>query len=178
MLRAFLEKVLGLVDRLSRAAAWLAMALVAAMIATVLYEVAARHVFNAPTIWSYDVSYMLNGSLFMLAAAETLRRDGHVRIDFLMQMLPRRVRHGLQAVLYLALLAPVLSLGTWFAVTRTLRSFDRGTLENASAWEPLVWPFQAGLSIGLALLLLQTVAEAVRHLVGAVRPDDPLPSSS
>lgn len=178
MLRASLERVLGLVDRLSLAAAWLAMALVAAMVATVLYEVVARHFFNAPTIWSYDISYMLKGSLFMLAAAETLKRNGHVRIDFLMEAMPRRFRHGLQAVLYLALLAPVLSLGTYFAVTRTLRSFDRGTLENASAWEPLVWPFQAGLSLGLSLLLLQAVAEAVRHLVGAVRPDDPLLSSN
>jgi TRAP-type mannitol/chloroaromatic compound transport system permease small subunit len=170
VIRDKIERVLAIVDRLSVAAAWIAMALVVGLVATVIYEVVARHFLNAPTIWSYDVSYMLNGTLFMLGGAYTLKRDGHVRIDFLMQAMPPALRHLLQAIVYLGLFAPVMALGSHFAVTKALTAYQRGTLETASAWEPVIWPFQTGLAIGMCLLVLQTVAEAVRHLLALGQP--------
>ncbi len=163
--RRIVDIYLRITDRLAGAAAALAMLLVAAMICTVLYEITARHVFNAPTIWAFDVGYMLNGSLFMLGAAYTLRQDAHVRIDFVLERLPRRLCDAMQAAFYLLVFAPVLGLATAFAIGRARRAFERGTLENASAWEPLVWPFLAALSLGMTLLVLQTVAEGLRHLL-------------
>lgn len=43
------------------------------------YEVFMRYVFNAPTEWAFDASYILYGALFMLAGAYTLSRNSHVR---------------------------------------------------------------------------------------------------
>lgn len=163
--RLRIRQALEIVDRLSDAAAGLAILLVSLMICTVLYEVVARHFFNAPTIWSYDVSYMLNGSFFMLGAAYTLKHEGHVRIDFLLEIMPSKVRHILQALFYLGLIGPVMGLGCYFAVTKAISAFERGTLQNASAWEPLIWPFLMGLALGMCLLLLQTIAQALRHLL-------------
>ena len=48
----------------------------------VAYEVIARYVFNAPTIWAFDVTYMLYGTLFMLGAAYALHKGAHIRTDF------------------------------------------------------------------------------------------------
>ena len=59
--------------------AWLNMPLVLA----VAYEVMSRYFFDDPTIWSYDLSYMLYGTLFMLGAAFALRRGAHIRTDML-----------------------------------------------------------------------------------------------
>nr|WP_246423504.1 TRAP transporter small permease subunit [Roseospira goensis] len=160
-----LHTVLRGVDRLSDAMAALAVVLLGVMIGATLYEVVARHFFNAPTIWSNDVSYMLNGSVFMLAAAYTLRRDAHVRIDVLWQMLPRALRHGVQALFLLAVFTPVLGFGTYYAVTKAWRAWSRGSLETASAWEPLIWPFLTGLAVGMLGLLVQAVAEGIRHLL-------------
>ncbi|MCP1335754.1 TRAP transporter small permease subunit [Futiania mangrovi] len=162
-MRAFIEFLLGVVDRLSGALAGVAVLLTAGMIGAMLYEVVARYFFGAPTIWSNDISYMLNGAVFMLGAAYTLRHDGHVRIDVLQQMMPYRLRHGLQALFYLVLFAPILWMVLDFAWTRTLRAYVRGSLETASAWEPLIWPFLTGLTAGLAALFVQVIAEAVRH---------------
>ena len=53
------------------------------MIATVCYEVFMRYLFNNPTIWYYDVNYMLGGSLMAMGQAYVFRRGGHVRIDIL-----------------------------------------------------------------------------------------------
>jgi TRAP-type mannitol/chloroaromatic compound transport system permease small subunit len=50
---------------------------------TTSYEVFARYVFGAPTEWAFDAGYMLYGTLFMMAGAYTLSRNGHVRGDFI-----------------------------------------------------------------------------------------------
>src|SRR5262245_65997931 len=58
--------------------AWLNVPLVLA----VAYEVIARYVFGAPTIWVFDVTYMLYGTIFMLGAAYALHKGAHIRTDF------------------------------------------------------------------------------------------------
>ncbi len=168
MLRRGLKWLFAVVDRVSDAAAAIAMFMIVLMIGTVLFEIVSRQVFRAPTIWAFDVSYMLNGSLFMLGAAYTLRKGGHVRVDFLYERLPATVQHLLQFVLYAFLFIPVLWLGTNVAVSRAHRAWIRGTLENASAWEPLLWPFLTALALGLTLLLVQVAIEALRSGVAIV----------
>ena len=50
---------------------------------TTSYEVFSRYMFGAPTDWAFDASYMLYGTLFMMAGAYALSRNGHVRGDFI-----------------------------------------------------------------------------------------------
>src|SRR3954470_5593306 len=49
----------------------------------VFWEVVARFFFGAPTIWAYDMSYMLYSVLFMLGAHFALMRGAHIRTDML-----------------------------------------------------------------------------------------------
>jgi TRAP-type mannitol/chloroaromatic compound transport system permease small subunit len=168
LIRRALRGLLAVVDRATDVAAAIAMLMIVLMIGTVLYEIVSRQVFRAPTIWAFDVSYMLNGSLFLLGAAYTLRKGGHVRVDFIFEKLPEVLRHAIQLVLYLALLVPVLWLGTNVAISRAHRAWVRGTLENASAWEPVLWPFLTALALGLTLLLAQVVVEAVRSAMAII----------
>ena len=42
---------------------------------TTSYEVFARYMFGAPTEWAFDASYMLYGTLFMMAGAYALSRN-------------------------------------------------------------------------------------------------------
>ena len=58
---------------------WILMPLIFAM----TYEVLARKLFLAPTIWAYDISRFLYGALFMLGAGYALSRGVHIRADFL-----------------------------------------------------------------------------------------------
>src|SRR5512137_495054 len=73
-----LKLALG-IDRLStfvgQCGSWAIILLTAAIV----YDVTARRFFRAPTDWGYDASYMLYGTLFMLAGAYALSRNGHVR---------------------------------------------------------------------------------------------------
>ena len=65
---------------------WILIPLIFAM----TYEVFARKLFLAPTIWAYDISRFLYGALFMLGAGYALSKGVHIRADFLY----RNIRRG------------------------------------------------------------------------------------
>ena len=41
----------------------------APLIISMVYEVLARHLFNAPTYWAYEVGYMLAGTCYLFGLA-------------------------------------------------------------------------------------------------------------
>ena len=65
--------------RIGNVVCWITMPLMIAMV----YEVLARKLFLAPTMWAYDMSRFLYGALFMLGAGYALSRGVHIRADFL-----------------------------------------------------------------------------------------------
>ena len=81
-------------------AGWLALAILAAL----TYDLVARNVFGAPTLWALDVSRFLLLFLFFFALAPTLEAGSHVSVDVLQHYLsagPRRVLRILAQVLLL-----------------------------------------------------------------------------
>jgi TRAP-type mannitol/chloroaromatic compound transport system permease small subunit len=153
-----------LVDRISLACHWVAMAMTLALIAVMIYEVAARYAFNAPTIWAADLSYMLNGAMFMLAAGWTLKVRGHVMIDFLVERLPPPWPSRVLGALLLFLACPVTAMIGWVASRRAWTSFATGETELVSIWQPVIWPFHAAIAAGMVVLALQCLAEGLRGL--------------
>ena len=73
---------------------------------TTSYEVFARYMFGAPTDWAFDASYMLYGTLFMMAGAYALSRNGHVRGDFLYRAWSPRRQAMMDLVLYFLFFFP------------------------------------------------------------------------
>src|SRR5690554_4888028 len=65
------------------------------------YEVIVRYIFNAPTPWALDVSFIMYGTLFMMGGAYTLSRGGHVQGDFIYRLWQPRTQAKLDLVLYL-----------------------------------------------------------------------------
>jgi TRAP-type mannitol/chloroaromatic compound transport system permease small subunit len=111
---------------------WMIVPLVCAMV----YEVFARYLFNAATIWSYDVSYMLYGSHFMLGAAYTLLRGGHIRTDIFYMNWSTRTKGIVDASLYLFLFFPGMALFFWMGLQEALQSWDIREVSDASPWRP------------------------------------------
>lgn len=170
MKKTLLARVCPALDGVGWLLAVIAMAEVVVIIAVQLYEVVARYVFNAPTLWGSDIAYMTNGTLFLLGAAYTLRMGAHIRIDFLAARLPLRAQHAINLLFYAAVFLPLLWYLGSASATKAWRAYLRGELESMSAWEPLVWPFYTGMTIGLVGLALQVLSEALRHAVGVTDP--------
>ncbi|MCZ7658553.1 MAG: TRAP transporter small permease subunit [Xanthobacteraceae bacterium] len=85
---------------------WLAIPLVLA----VGYEVFARYLMNAPTIWVYDVTYMAYGTLFMLGAAYALHKGAHIRTDFFWEQFSTRKKGVIDTIAYLVFFFPSLAI--------------------------------------------------------------------
>jgi TRAP-type mannitol/chloroaromatic compound transport system permease small subunit len=177
--RVLRDRVLPALDRVGSIFGHIAMAMIVFLIVAMLYEVVARKLFNAPTIWAITVSYMFNGTLFLIGAAFTLRVNQHVRIDFLATRLPLRLQHAVNALFYVGLFMPALGVAAWYSSQKAWDAYVDGELEAMSAWEPLIWPFLAGIALGLTSFLLQVLLETVRHVIGIFDPSlVPGPSDS
>lgn len=157
-------------DALAEGLGWVARIVTLVLVGSMLYEVVARYVFNAPTMWAFDISYMLNGVLFLLGAAYALKHDAHVRIDFLSQKFPLRVQQGINAVVYLLVLLPLVGAFSWIATGKAYRAYLTGAVEEVSPWAPLMWPFYGALALGLWAMTLQLLAEGIKFARGQARP--------
>ena len=66
-----------------------------------IYEVVARYVFTAPTVWVYDMSRFLYGALFMLGAGYALSKGIHIRADFIYRNFPVKMQGMIDASLFI-----------------------------------------------------------------------------
>jgi TRAP-type mannitol/chloroaromatic compound transport system permease small subunit len=126
------------------------------------YEVAARYVFGAPTIWAYEIGYMIMGVHFLLGSAYTLKRGGHIRIDLIYTHLNAKKKAWVDFIGYVVFLIPFLILLTYYLGDYAYGAFESGEQTGQSAWNPLIWPFRALYVLAFALLLLQAIAEAMK----------------
>jgi len=154
------------IDRLSTILLWISKAALVGLIGVTLYEVVARYALNAPTLWSSDIGYMLNGGLFLLATAYTLRSGAHIRVDFFSARFAPRAQDAINAVFMVLVLIPALTWISTVMVKRSWRAFETGELDPMSSWAPLIWPFYLMLTIGFVSLTLQVVVETIRHIRG------------
>jgi TRAP-type mannitol/chloroaromatic compound transport system permease small subunit len=138
------------------------------LILVCVYEVAARYLFNAPTIWAFDITFMVHGALFMLTGAYGLQHRMHVRIDVLSVKLPLSVQHAANIVAYLFFFIPAMWLSSDAAFSRMLSAYRTDEVELASAWGPAVWPFYLGIAVGAGVMFLQSCVETVRHAIGII----------
>jgi TRAP-type mannitol/chloroaromatic compound transport system permease small subunit len=154
------------VDKVSWFASQLASVSAAVLTVSMVYEVFARYLFDAPTVWAFDIAYMSNGALFLLGIAYVLHEDAHIRIDVLRNKLPARVNAWVEGVVFLLILAPFFGMLASVALSHTWRAWVRHEVETVSPWAPLMWPFYLLISIGLIAFALQLAAEGLRAFAG------------
>lgn len=127
-----------------------------------VYDVFARYVLLEPTIWAFELGYSLTGAHFLLGAAITLQRGGHIRIDLIYARLAPRWRAVIDLFFYVLVFLPFLVLVTEALTDYTLRSLASGERTGQSAWNPPIWPLRAIIASSFALLALQVVAEIIK----------------
>jgi TRAP-type mannitol/chloroaromatic compound transport system permease small subunit len=160
--RRIVQRVLLGIDKLSTLVGQIGSWAIVVLTAVVVYDVSARRFFSAPTTWGYDVAYMLYGTLFMLAGAYALSRNGHVRGDFLYRNFSPPNQAKLDLALYLlfffpAIVAFMISGFHFFSL-----SMGQNERSMFSPNGPIIWPFKGLIPLVGFLLLLQGLVEVVR----------------
>jgi TRAP-type mannitol/chloroaromatic compound transport system permease small subunit len=143
--------------------AWLNVPLVLA----VVYEVAMRYVFNAPTIWSFDVTYMLYGTIFMLGAAYALHKGAHIRTDFFFERWSIRTKGIIDSTAYLVFFFPAIITFLVVSWTEGWYAFQIGETSEQTPWRPILWPFKLVVPLACLLLLIQGVSETIKSVWAA-----------
>ncbi|KFB09042.1 TRAP transporter small permease subunit [Nitratireductor basaltis] len=135
------------------------------MTLAVSYEVVVRYAFRAPTVWAFDLTYILYGTLFMMAGAYTLSRDGHVRGDFLYRLWSERTQAKVELVLYFLFFFPgVLALifAGWKYASRSWRYLE---VSNMSPANVPIYQFKTIIIAAGILLVIQGIAQVFRCII-------------
>jgi TRAP-type mannitol/chloroaromatic compound transport system permease small subunit len=154
------------IDRFSLWTGKLVAWLIVPMVLSLSYEVAARYLFTAPTIWAYDLAYMLYGTLFMLGSAYTLAKNGHIRTDTFYGNWSPRTQGIVDSICYVIFIPALIAL-LWVGWTFFMRSYGQGERIVTSPWMPIVWPFKFVIPLTAAMLLLQSISELIKSLHAA-----------
>ena len=142
---------------------WITVPLMFAMV----YEVLARKLFLAPTMWAYDMSRFFYGALFMLGAGYALSKGVHIRADFLYRNFKVKTQGLIDFWLYLLFYFPGLIAFFYMTSIFVIESIQRGEKGMDTAWMPYMWPIKSCLWFGILFLLVQGISEIFKSYYAA-----------
>ena len=132
-------------------------------VAAYFYEVVARYLFNAPTIWVHEGAYLLFGMQYLVAGGYALLHGSHVRVDVLYAKLPERGRVGMDiftSVFFFIFALALLGTGwTFFVDSYAMKEV---TVET---WGIQHWPVKGVMVLGAVLLLLAGISRLTKDIM-------------
>ena len=148
---------------------WITIPLILGMV----YEVFARKLFLAPTIWAYDMSRFLYGALFMLGAGYALSKGVHIRADFIYRNFKTKTQGLIDFWLYLLFYFPGLIVFLYMTIGFVQESIMRGERGMDTTWMPYMWPIKTCLLIGIVFLLIQGISELLKSYWASTKGEWP-----
>lgn len=156
-----MQHVMNTIDRLSRVAETVAVALIFGYCALMLAEVVARAQASSFS-FTWEFSQYTMASIFALAAGPAVRAGVHVRISLVSEALRDPFKKWLDVAANLTALAIVILivLAVW---TKVSTSFERNILATSVTQSPL-WIPQAFVLWGMVQLWLDLLARMIRRI--------------
>ena len=140
-----------------------------AVVVIVCWEITARYVFGAPTIWASEGMVLLSGGMYVMAGGYAQLHKRHVRIDLVY------VHFGLKgqafcdvcSYLFFSLFMYALVFhGAVYAWESVQLLETTGT-----PWNPPIYPLKLVIPCGAAFLWLQMTADTIRKVLWAFGPE-------
>jgi len=148
-----------------KAAAWLTLPLLVVLGGSALWRSAWRLFDEGKSIvWAQDVGYMIYATHFLLGAAFTLKKSGHIRTDFEYRKWSVKKQAGMDIFIYGFMFIPVMILALDVSLEFAEKSFDQRETTILSPWDGPLWPLKLMLPLGVFLWLLQSVSELVKSI--------------
>ena len=163
---AFLITKIDLVSKwIGNIVCWILIPLIFSMV----YEVLARKLFLAPTVWAYDMSRFLYGALFMLGAGYALSKGLHIRADFLYRDFKIKTQGIIDTTLYVLFYFPGLLFFFYKTTGFVGESIMRSEKGMDTSWMPYLWPIKSCLWFGILFLLIQGISEVLKSYYAATK---------
>ena len=160
-----MQKLLLLVDKIST---WVGHAfsfLIVALTLHVTWEVFLRYALDSPRAWAFDAMIMLYGTMFMMAGAYTLAKNGHVRGDVLYGFFRPRTQAALDLILYIVAFLPGVIALTYAGYFYAAESWAINEHSTITYEGPPIYPFKTAIPLAGAILLVQGIVEIIRCII-------------
>jgi TRAP-type mannitol/chloroaromatic compound transport system permease small subunit len=160
-----MQKILLFVDQVST---WVGQAFSVCIVLLTLqvtWEVFSRYALDTPHAWAFDVMIMFYGTLFMMAGAYTLSKNGHVRGDVLYGFFSPRTQATIDLTLYIVAFIPgviALTYAGYFYAEDSWRINEHSTITYEG---PPIYPFKTVIPLAGAILLAQGIVEIIRCVI-------------
>lgn len=145
--------------RVGRASSWLVLVVVLISAGNAVI----RKAFNISSNAFLEIQWYLFSAVFLLAAAYTLQKNEHIRIDLLNSKLSPRGRAIVDIVCTLLFLTPTCILLIMYGWPMFYDAFVTGEM-SADHGGLIRWPAFLLIPTGFALLLAQGVSEIIKRL--------------
>lgn len=166
-----IKTLLNIMDQISEWTGKIFVWLVIPLTILVVYEVISRRFFNAPHIWTTEVTDFIYGPHFMLVAAYTLLYKSHVRIDVIYERFSPRTRGILDIITYMVFFFPFISIVFYQGIIFAATSWSIGETSDSAALTilPLV---KTVIPVSIGLLLIQGLATYIRAIMQAIKGEE------
>jgi TRAP-type mannitol/chloroaromatic compound transport system permease small subunit len=160
-----MQKVLLFIDKVSTFVGHAFSFFAVALTLHVTWEVFRRYVLDSPRPWAFDVMIYFYGTLFMMAGAYTLAKNGHVRGDVLYGFFRPRTQAAIDLILYILFFIPGVIALTYAGYFYAAESWAINEHSNITADGPPIYPFKTIIPLAGAFLLAQGIVEIIRCVI-------------
>jgi TRAP-type mannitol/chloroaromatic compound transport system permease small subunit len=151
-----------LIDRISQLGGICASCLVLLACLVSAGNAISRYTISASSNAWLEVQWYMFAGMVLLGAAETLRRNEHVRVDLIYGSVSHRVREWIDLLGAVVFLMPMCLVMIYFTWPLFVESWISNEASN-NAGGLLRWPVKLLLPLGFALLALQGVSEIIKR---------------
>lgn len=147
------------------------------ILAVILCEVILRRLFNKPQIWTQDLIVMIFGCYIILISAYGFQKKAFVAVDVLFARLSLKAQNILHTITYIIYLVPFvfgLLPKSWAFFMKAYTTGEK----SYSVWAPPTWPVKFCMFVGMLLLIIQTVSEILKQIIGIAESGKGLPPTA
>jgi TRAP-type mannitol/chloroaromatic compound transport system permease small subunit len=153
------------VDAVNYAVGRFAMYLFFVLGGILIYATLSRVLAGVPVNWALEMSQFVLSAYYLLGGPYSMQLDAHVRMDLLYANFSPRTRVVTDAItiLFVIFYLVVLFLGGLSATDYAIVYQQK----NYSSWSPLLWPIKVVMTVGIFLMLLQTISQFFKDIAEA-----------
>lgn len=166
---SILDRIIQGIDFISEYSGKLVSLLAIPLTLFVAYDVFARYLFQAPTSWVYEMTWMQNGTLFLISGAYITLNRAHIRVDILYKNYSPRAKTIFDSVVYVLIFLPIFYILMRHGITYAWESISINEHSMVSYWQPPLYPIKTIMAIGLTTFFLSGIADLLKNIFSLVR---------
>ena len=129
------------------------------------YEVIMAYVFNAPTLWNFDLSMQMYGAILMMSGAYCLATESHVRGDVIYRLFSPRKQAWIDLILYFIFFFPGVLALAFYGYEYAALAWKIKETSWSSPAQIQIYMVKSMIPAAGVMLMIQGVSEVFRSII-------------